>query len=97
MTTRTVTFEVDTVALFDMLHKTGGDMSAIGERVVGNLLADTGVIDAIGMAVYGIVIAKPSEEQAAMQHVAYFDEGEFQWMSGIAPRDCELYAKWIGA
>lgn len=54
MTTRTVTFEVDTVALFDMLHKTGGDMSAIGERVVGNLLADTGIIDAIGMAVYGI-------------------------------------------
>lgn len=29
----------------------------------------------------------------ALQHVAYFDEGEFHWMSGIAPRDCELYAK----
>jgi len=27
-----------------------------------------------------------------MQHVAYFDEGEFHWMSGIAPRDCELFA-----
>lgn len=29
-----------------------------------------------------------------LQHVAYFDEGEFHWMTGIAPRDCELYAKW---
>lgn len=29
-----------------------------------------------------------------MQHVAYFDEGAFQWMSGIKPRDCELYAVW---
>lgn len=28
----------------------------------------------------------------SMQHVAYFDEGSFHWMSGIAPRDCELYA-----
>lgn len=26
------------------------------------------------------------------QHVAYFDDGEFHWMSGIAPRNCELYA-----
>lgn len=25
------------------------------------------------------------------QHVAYFDEGEFHWLSGIAPRNCELY------
>ncbi|WP_303758386.1 hypothetical protein [Sphingobium yanoikuyae] len=28
-----------------------------------------------------------------LQHVAYFDEGQFHWMSGIAPRDCELFAK----
>jgi hypothetical protein len=33
-------------------------------------------------------------EPAKMQHVAYFDEGAFHWMSGIAPRDCELYAPW---
>lgn len=26
------------------------------------------------------------------QHVAYFDDGKFEWMSGIRPRDCELYA-----
>lgn len=30
--------------------------------------------------------------QPAMQHVAYFDDGKFEWMSGIAPRQCELYA-----
>ncbi|MEW9855892.1 hypothetical protein [Novosphingobium sp. M1R2S20] len=40
--------------------------------------------------------SNPSEQQGdkALQHVAYFDEGEFHWMSGIAPRDCELYAAW---
>lgn len=26
------------------------------------------------------------------QHVAYYDDGQFHWMSGIAPRNCELYA-----
>jgi hypothetical protein len=31
------------------------------------------------------------------QHVAYFDQGKFQWMSGIAPRNCELYAKQVTA
>lgn len=25
------------------------------------------------------------------QHVAYYEEGQFHWVSGIAPRDCELY------
>tara|TARA_Y100001963_G_scaffold27310_1_gene37235 strand:- start:590 stop:871 length:282 start_codon:yes stop_codon:yes gene_type:complete len=25
------------------------------------------------------------------RHVAYYDEGGFHWVSGIAPRDCELY------
>jgi len=33
-------------------------------------------------------------DRAYMQHVAYVDEGEFNWMAGIAPRDCELYAVW---
>ena len=37
--------------------------------------------------------AKPTASATDMQHVAYFDEGEFHWMSGIAPRDCELYAE----
>lgn len=25
------------------------------------------------------------------QHVAYYDDGEFHWMSGHSPRNCELY------
>lgn len=37
--------------------------------------------------------AKPEK---AMQHVAYYDEGQFHWMSGIAPRDCELFAAATG-
>ena len=32
-----------------------------------------------------------------LQHVAYYDEGAFHWMSGIAPRNCELYAAWPAA
>lgn len=35
---------------------------------------------------------KPAAEPA-MQHVGYFDDGEFHWMSGIKPRSCELYAE----
>lgn len=27
------------------------------------------------------------------RHVAYHDEGQFHWVSGIAPRDCELYQR----
>jgi len=32
------------------------------------------------------------QESTQMRHVAYFDEGEFHWLSGHAPRDCELFA-----
>lgn len=37
---------------------------------------------------------KPEGQQepvATGQHVAYFDDGQFHWMSGIAPRNCELF------
>lgn len=33
-------------------------------------------------------------EQGQAQHVAYFDDGQFHWMSGVAPRNCELYTAW---
>jgi len=36
--------------------------------------------------------ASPADVEV-MRHVAYFDEGEFHWMTGHAPRDCELYTK----
>lgn len=65
MTTRTVTFEVDTSMLFDMLQKMGGDTSELGARVVGALLAETGGLDAIGMGVYGVYVARPAEQVPA--------------------------------
>lgn len=48
-------------------------------------------------AVLEALAGELDEEQASLkaevawQHVAYFDEGEFYWMSGIKPRNCELY------
>jgi hypothetical protein len=61
-----VTFEVDQNELFDMLHKMNGDFSGIGNRVVGELMTSgTSIIDAIGMAVYGVtVVSKQSSDQA---------------------------------
>jgi len=35
---------------------------------------------------------QPAPDTEAMEHVACFDEGEFRWLSGRKPRDCELYA-----
>lgn len=38
-----------------------------------------------------------SDVRDAMQHVAYFDDGKFHWMSGIAARNCELYTPAVHA
>ena len=38
-----------------------------------------------------------SGAEAKPQHVAYFDDGQFHWMSGIAPRNCEFYASPVPA
>lgn len=52
-----VTFEVDNNELFDMLHKMKGDFSPLGNRIVGELLTNgTSILDAIGMAVYGVTV-----------------------------------------
>ena len=56
MTIRTVSFEVDTNKLFDTLHQMNGDMSHIGQRVVGALLAEPDFVEVLGMAVYGVVL-----------------------------------------
>ena len=60
MSTRTITFEVDTGQLFDMLKSVGGDFSAIGNRVVEAMLAEPDFALSIGMAVYGITIVPPA-------------------------------------
>lgn len=64
MAKRTVTFEVDTEALFDILCKLNGETDRIGAHIVGAMLADPGVIDRISMAVYGVVMLKPEEQPA---------------------------------
>jgi len=49
-----------------------------------------------GLSHYGekaaVAAILAATSQPKMQHVAYFDEGRFEWMSGIRARDCELYA-----
>ncbi|KEZ00116.1 hypothetical protein AI27_12670 [Sphingomonas sp. BHC-A] len=54
MNMRTVTFEVDTSLLFDTIKRLNGDMSAIGNRVVGAMLAEPDFVDVLGMACYGV-------------------------------------------
>jgi len=49
-------------------------------------------------ATFAALNARQSGEGGnTLQHVAYYDEGAFHWMSGIAPRNCELYAAWPAA
>ena len=53
-----ITFEVDRVELFDMLHKMKGDFSSLGVRLVEQLLQEnTSLFDALGMGVYGVSVA----------------------------------------
>ena len=37
-------------------------------------------------------IAAQQVKPVKLQHLAVCDEGVLRWMSGITPRDCELYA-----
>lgn len=50
-----ITFEVDNVALFDMLKKMNGNFTGLGVRVVGVLLTgQCDMMEGIGMGVYGV-------------------------------------------
>ncbi|WP_218145866.1 hypothetical protein [Sphingobium sp. YR768] len=51
--------------LFDMLLKMNGETTDIGARVVGALLAENGIIDALGMAMYGVYVVRPAEQVPA--------------------------------
>ena len=56
-----ITFEVDKGLLFDMLHKMQGDTGPLGNRLVEQLLMDgTGLIDAVGIGVYGVSVVSRS-------------------------------------
>jgi len=56
-----------------------------------------GEVRKLAAALEAVLRSPATIRQEAMQHVAYFDEGQFHWMSGIKPRDCELYAQWPSA
>jgi len=73
-------------------------MAMYGYDVIPNDLslpyADGSRVGLVMRAATAAIAAMPTpSDQEKLQHVAYFDEGQFHWMSGIAPRDCELYAK----
>jgi hypothetical protein len=63
MAKRRVTFEVDTVELFNMLAKQRGDMTELGNRLVSALLVEPGLADLVGMQVYGVSVL-PDDDPA---------------------------------
>jgi hypothetical protein len=59
-----LTFEVDTVKLFDTINKMQGDGSLLGNRIVACMLTgEVSTFDAIGMGLYGVelIAEKPNE------------------------------------
>lgn len=53
-----ITFEIDSITLFDALKVMKGDTSALGARVVGVMMTGErpSMRDDIGMAAYGITV-----------------------------------------
>jgi hypothetical protein len=64
-----ITFEVDTDAYWDMVAKVGDGGHAIGSRLACVLLApnQVGILDTIGMAVYGVTLASVSDAPATTE------------------------------
>lgn len=60
MANRRVTLEIDTSQLFDVLAKVGDGGEVLGPRLVSVMLADAGMIEQIGLGVYGITIEDQS-------------------------------------
>lgn len=63
---------------------------------------DVGTADMLARDAYTIADAMLAARETApavetqMQHVGYYDEDGFDWMTGIRPRNCELYAARAG-
>lgn len=60
MANRRVTLEIDTSQLFDVLAKVGDGGEVLRPRLVSVMLADAGMIEQIGLGVYGITIEDQS-------------------------------------
>ena len=57
-----VTFEVDTIKLFDTLTKLNGDVGPLGQRIAGILMTGkASALELAGLAVYGIDFTDGSE------------------------------------
>lgn len=53
-----ITFEVDTIALFDRIRALDGNCAPLGEHIVGAMMTGrAGFADSIGMATYGVIVA----------------------------------------
>ena len=54
-----VTFDVDTIAMFDMLQNANGNCAPIGERLVTVLMTGkSNFLNDLGMAYYGVTVQK---------------------------------------
>ncbi len=61
-----VTLDVDPGVLFDRLHHLKGDTAALGARLAGLLLTgEAGIIDRVGLAVYGIEISNVTKTKGS--------------------------------
>ena len=54
-----VTFEVDTVKMFDMLHSIKGDTAPLGMRLADVMMTgkDESFLTAVGLAAYGVTVS----------------------------------------
>ena len=78
-------------ALIEAMQKPQRDWAGLVVAEIADILINVSSGKATGQAEeYLRSMCRPREE---LQHVAYYNDGEFYWMSGIAPRDCELFAK----
>lgn len=53
-----ITFDVDSIQLFDNIAKMNGDWSPLVERMAGVLMTgETGFSESVGMAFYGVTVS----------------------------------------
>lgn len=63
-----VTFEVDTIEMFDRLAAVKGHGSLLGDRLIGVLMTgEAGFSERVGLSYYGIEVADVSQSATAGQ------------------------------
>ena len=72
MTKRRITLEIASNELFDKLHANPDLMRALGKRLVSACLCrSSGLLDAIGFAMYGITVVEMDEPGMPGVHVSF--------------------------